>query len=119
MSEKIVNPGCNPQPYKKSGYKSFQEFYPYYLGEHHNRTNRRLHLISTTNSIMILLFAFLSASPHILSFILLALAQGYGFAWIGHFFFEKNKPATFNHPIYSFMGDMRLWWEVVGGRRRF
>jgi len=114
-----VNPNCHPVAYKKDGYKSFQEFYPYYLGEHHNKTNRRLHVISTTNSIIVLLYAFVSSSPHTLYLILLALGQGYGLAWIGHFFFEKNKPATFYHPIYSFIGDLNLWLEVMSGRRKF
>jgi hypothetical protein len=49
----------------------------------------------------------------------LALLQGYAFAWVGHFFFEHNRPATFKHPAFSFMGDWRLWWEMLTGRMRF
>ena len=44
---------------------------------------------------------------------------GYGFAWVGHFFFEKNRPATFQYPLWSLMGDFRLFFETVSGKRRF
>ena len=44
---------------------------------------------------------------------------GYGFAWVGHFFFEKNRPATFRYPLWSLMGDWRMFWETVSGQRRF
>ena len=48
-----------------------------------------------------------------------ALLEGYAFAWVGHFFFEHNKPATFRYPLLSFMGDWRLWWDIVRGRIAF
>jgi hypothetical protein len=51
-----------------------------------------------------------------LCWLLAALVCGYGFAWIGHFFFEKNRPATFTHPIYSLMGDWMMFWQVLTGR---
>lgn len=44
---------------------------------------------------------------------------GYGSAWVGHFFFEHNRPATFKHPLYSLAGDYRMWWEVLSGQRAF
>ena len=50
---------------------------------------------------------------------IVALVQGYAFAWVGHFFFEHNRPATFKYPGFSFMGDWRLWWEIVSGKIPF
>lgn len=94
----VVNHNYSLRKYSENGYKTFNEFYPYYLGEHCNLTNRRLHLIGTS-------FAVLLASIAILSgyyvLILGALVQGYFFAWLGHYCFEKNRPATFKHPFYS------------------
>lgn len=95
---KIVNPDCTPVPYSKTGYNSFEEFYPFYLGEHHNQICRRLHIVGTTNSILIVLMALITGYYPLA---ILALPQAYTLAWIGHFVFEKNKPATFDHPIYS------------------
>jgi hypothetical protein len=51
--------------------------------------------------------------------ILLALVQGYAFAWVGHFFFEHNRPATFKYPLWSFMGDWRMWSDMLRGRVSF
>ena len=51
--------------------------------------------------------------------LLVALVQGYAWAWIGHFFFEHNRPATFTHSIYSFLGDWRMWWDMLRGRIAF
>ncbi|MBN8280785.1 MAG: DUF962 domain-containing protein, partial [Gammaproteobacteria bacterium] len=82
-------------------FPSFADFYPYYLREHQNRTNRRLHFAGTTLVILIALSAVATASW--LALLALPVA-GYGFAWVGHFFFERNKPATFSHPFYSLVG---------------
>jgi hypothetical protein len=83
--------------YKKTEFNSFSEFYPYYLGEHQNRTNKRLHFIGTTFVMLIVLFAIFSQNAKVL---FLCPLVGYGMAWVGHFFYEKNKPATFKHPVY-------------------
>jgi hypothetical protein len=56
---------------------------------------------------------------HNLLLILLALVQGYAFAWVGHFFFEHNRPATFKYPFFSFLGDWRMWWDILRGRIAF
>ena len=97
-------------------YPSFAAFYPYYIHEHSNRTCRRIHVIGTGLVLVILAGAILSRNP----WWLLAMPPvGYGFAWIGHFFFEKNRPATFKYPLWSLMGDFRLFFETVSGRRRF
>ncbi|ACL96731.3 Mpo1-like protein [Caulobacter vibrioides] len=96
-------------------YKSFAAFYPFYMTEHANPVSRRLHVVGTSLVIVCLVLGvfrdwrFFIAAPVI----------GYGFAWIGHFVFEKNRPATFKYPVYSLMGDFRLWFETVTGRRKF
>lgn len=96
-------------------YRSFAAFYPFYLTEHVNRVSRRLHVIGTTLVIVALVLGFASDWR----FFVAAPVIGYGFAWIGHFVFEKNRPATFKYPLYSLMGDFRLWFEVITGRRKF
>lgn len=92
------------------GYRSFNEFYPFYLSEHSNRVSRRLHFIGTSISLGLLVAA---ANRHSWALVGLALVQGYALAWIGHFFFEHNRPATFRHPLWSFMGDWRMWWDTL------
>jgi hypothetical protein len=94
-------------------FASFREFYPFYLAEHANRTSRRLHVIGTTG---VLLLALTAGWRHDARWLLGALVCGYGFAWIGHFFFEKNRPATFRHPLYSFMGDWVMFRDILTGR---
>ena len=98
------------------GFASFREFYPFYLGEHRDRTCRRLHFVGTSFAIGFIVLAVKSGDPW---WFLAALVSGYAFAWIGHFFFEKNRPATFKYPLWSLMGDFRLFLETVTGKRRF
>lgn len=94
-------------------FRSFAEFYPYYLGEHSNPTCRRLHFVGT--SLVIALLAYIIGSGKWL--LLLALPVfGYGFAWVGHFFFEKNRPATFTHPLYSLIGDFVMFRDILLGK---
>lgn len=100
----------NTQPTR---YASFTEFYPYYLSEHANRTSRRLHFAGSSLALGFVLNTAASGDPWWLAAALLA---GYGFAWIGHFVFEKNRPATFRHPVYSLMGDWKMWWQMLTGR---
>ncbi|KAI9274457.1 hypothetical protein BDA99DRAFT_238954 [Phascolomyces articulosus] len=101
----IVNHNYSLRTEPEGGFKTLDSFYPYYLGEHCNKTNRRLHIT-----------AILKKRPQLL---LVGLIQGYAFAWVGHFLFEKNKPATFRYPIYSFICDFKMWSEVVTGKRKF
>jgi len=101
---------------KKDNFKTFKEFYPYYLQEHSNRTNRRLHVIGTSLSITILLFIILTNQ---LKLLFLVPIVGYGFAWVGHFFFEKNRPATFTYPIWSLLGDFVMLYEIASGQKPF
>ncbi len=95
-------------------YARFSDFYPYYLSEHANAVSRRLHVVGTSLALGLLLTAAVTGNPW---WLLVALLQGYAFAWVGHFFFEHNKPATFRYPLYSLAGDWRMWWEVVTRQR--
>ena len=92
-------------------YKSFKEFYPFYLSEHKNPICRLLHFIGTAFVLLILMLSFINIKLLIISPIF-----GYGFAWVGHFFFEKNKPATFSHPFYSFIGDWVMFKDILIGK---
>ncbi len=93
--------------------KSFAEFYPFYLTEHSNLTCRRLHFLGSTLALACLA-VFLATGQ--LRYILLGLLCGYGCAWIGHFGFEKNKPASFKRPLYSFMGDWVMYKDIWLGK---
>jgi len=93
-------------------FASFAEFYPFYLGEHRNPTCRRLHFVGLTLALVCL--AMLLATGR-LQYIAYALLCGYGFAWIGHVVFEKNRPATFKHPLYSFIGDWAMYRDIWRG----
>ena len=96
-------------------FRTFREFYPFYLGEHANPVCRKLHFIGTSLVIVIVLWSIGSRNPALL---LLAPVAGYGFAWVGHFFFEKNRPATFTHPVYSLAGDWVMWKDIITGKIR-
>ena len=97
-------------------YASFAAFYPFYLSEHANRTCRRLHFVGTSLGLACLVGALATLNPW---WLLAGLGVGYAFAWIGHFVFEKNRPATFSYPLWSFMGDWVMWSEILRGRIRF
>lgn len=99
-----------------SSYSSFAEFYPFYLSEHGNRDCRRMHFIGSTLVIAVVVLALASGQ---LRWLWLAPVAGYGFAWIGHFGFEKNRPATFKHPLYSLMGDWVMYGQMLRGKIRF
>ncbi len=97
-------------------YRRFADFYPFYLSEHANPTSRRLHFVGTSVALALIIGAFVTQKWWLLA---IALVEGYAFAWVGHFFFEHNKPATFKYPGFSLMGDWRLWWEMLTGKLRF
>lgn len=98
-----------------SRFASFREFYPYYLGEHSDRMCRRMHFAGTSLVLVCLVLA-VALSPW---WLLAVPLVGYGFAWIGHFAFEKNRPATFKHPVYSLAGDWVMYAEMLRGRISF
>lgn len=96
-------------------FKNFADFYPFYLREHSNIMCRKLHFLGTSGVIALLLLFFFTGNLWLLAMIPLS---GYGFAWVGHFGFEKNRPASFKHPLYSMMGDFRMFWDILTGRVR-
>ena len=97
-------------------FSSFNEFYPFYLNEHRNRNSRRLHFFGTLLVISILIYTVISGRYVLL---LLLPVAGYSFAWFGHFFFEKNKPATFKYPFYSLLGDFKMFRDMLTGKIKF
>lgn len=94
-------------------FNTFKDFYPFYLSEHQNLLSRRLHFIGTCFVLLLFSHVLLTGHWHRLW---LAPLVGYGFAWCGHLFFEKNRPATFKHPIYSLMGDFKMFWDILTGK---
>lgn len=94
-------------------YESVAAFYPFYLSQHQVRLNRRLHFIGTTLVLLLLAGSLALRSAWPLAGLPLA---GYGFAWAGHFFFEKNRPATFTHPVYSLICDFRMYRDIWRGK---
>ncbi|GAA5315310.1 MAG: DUF962 domain-containing protein [Candidatus Pelagadaptatus aseana] len=95
---------------KTDGFQSFAEFYPFYLQEHSDKTCRRLHFIGSTLVLALIAYVIFTSQP----ILLWALPViGYGFAWVGHFMFEKNKPATFKYPIYSLMADWVMYKDIL------
>jgi hypothetical protein len=96
-------------------YESFREFYPFYLSEHRNTTCRRLHFAGSALVIAAIVLAVVTRNPW---WFAAAPLAGYGFAWIGHFFFEKNRPATFTYPLYSFLGDWVMFRDILTRKLR-
>lgn len=93
-------------------YSSFAEFYPFYLQEHSNLTCRVLHYIGSLLVLATLAYCLINQQY---VWILVCPLIGYGFAWVGHFFFEHNKPATFKYPVWSFMGDWVMLFQFLTG----
>ena len=97
-------------------YDNLAEFYPFYLTEHRNQTCRRLHFIGTSLVAMKLSFILFTQRWSLLMYLPLI---GYGFAWVGHFFFEKNRPATFTYPLFSLICDWIMWKDILVGNIKF
>src|SRR5687768_16063400 len=97
-------------------YNSFADFYPFYQSEHRTSACRRLHFVGTALVIGLFVSAVLLTKWWMLVFLPLA---GYGFAWLGHFVFEHNRPATFAHPWYSLIADFVMFRDILVGRIKF
>lgn len=97
-------------------FDSFAQFYPFYLGEHAAPGTRRLHFLGLVLALLCLLALVFTGDP---VWLLAGLVCGYGFAWAAHLWIEKNRPATFRHPVYSFMGDWTMFWQMLTGKIPF
>ncbi len=97
----------------KRKYQTFWSFYPYYLTEHKNPISRVLHFTGTILIFLCIIFGIITAKW--VWYIIMPVC-GYGFAWVGHFFFEKNKPATFVYPLYSLGSDFVMFWHLITGQ---
>ena len=97
-------------------FATFRDFYPFYLSEHRNATCRKLHFAGSSLVLGIVLLAIVTRNAW---WLLAAPLAGYGFAWIGHFAFEKNRPATFRHPLYSLIGDWVMYAQLLTGKIPF
>lgn len=98
-------------------FSSFEEFYPFYLGEHSNRTCRRLHFVGSGLVLGVIAAVIMGRLGPL--WLLSIPVIGYGFAWVGHFVFEKNRPATFTYPVWSLIGDWVMFGEMLTGKIRF
>lgn len=97
-------------------FTTLRDFYPFYLSEHRNPASRKLHFIGTSLLAVWIILAVVQRNPW---WLLMLPVCGYGFAWVGHYFFEKNRPATFQYPGYSLASDFILWWRLLTGKERF
>lgn len=99
-----------------TAFNSFAEFYPFYLSQHANAMCRRLHFVG---SLLVLVVIGYSIVTRNFLWLLAVPFVGYGFAWLGHFAFEKNRPATFTYPLYSLRGDWVMFFQILSGKIRF
>ena len=104
---------ATPAGVDPKAFTTFAEFYPFYLSEHSNVVCRRLHFLGSSLALACLVLFASSGRPW---WLFAGLVCGYGFAWVGHFGFEKNKPASFKRPLYSFMGDWVMYKDIIAGK---
>lgn len=98
---------------KSNTFGNFEDFYPFYLSQHQTLMCKRFHFLGT---ILVFLFLLLFLLGGDWLWLVLIPIAGYGFAWIGHYVYEKNRPATFHYPLYSLMGDFLMFWQILTGK---
>ena len=94
-------------------FETFEQFWSFYVKEHSKKATRILHFVGTTAAMACLAGAVLTRKKWLL---LLAPIVGYGPSWVAHFFVEKNRPATFKHPLWSLRADLVMWTKIATGR---
>ena len=94
-------------------FANFKEFYPFYIDEHKNKYTKLTHFIGSWFFLYFIANLIVTGD---FTFLAYALIAGYGWAWFGHFFIEKNNPATFKHPLYSLRGDFLMFFQILTGR---
>ena len=94
-------------------FATYDDFFAFYLREHSKPATRTMHFVGTTLTLVLILGAIFGGRPVLL---VGALFSGYGFAWVSHFFIEKNRPATFKYPLRSFVSDWKMWALMLSGR---
>lgn len=102
----------NAEPQFKMPIQNYSDFYRFYLTEHRNIMSRRLHATGSSIGLYFFAKAFRKKQAKYLAY---GLVSGYACAWVGHFVFEKNKPASFKQPLYSFISDWRMLTDVLRG----
>jgi len=112
----MSNENLNPLEVQTKKFNSFNEFYPFYLSEHSQKGTRVVHFIGTLFAIVSLLRAAVVGDPRIF---IVGVLFTYLLLWISHLTIEKNKPATFKYPVYSFLGDLKMFYELLRGKLKF
>lgn len=96
--------------------KTFEEFYPFYLSEHSKKWTRIFHFAGTAIIFFVIAYVIYSGKERFLWYIPIA---GYGFAWLSHLIFEKNRPATFKYPLWSLFSDFKMFFDLLTGKEKF
>lgn len=109
-----MSSSATPPTSAAARYATYDEFWPFYVSQHLNTVCRRLHFVGTTLVLIVVASVLLGAMP--VRALWLAPLAGYGFAWVGHFFFERNRPATFTYPLWSLRGDFHMYFLILLGR---
>jgi hypothetical protein len=105
--------GTGPAGLRDPAIRTFADFWPFYVSQHRRPATRLLHFVGTTLGLMFLIRAVSTGNA---MFVMSGLAAAYGFAWAGHYFIEKNRPATFTYPVWSLAGDFKMYGLMLLGR---